>query len=282
MFVVNQKTIMSYIFNEDNVVMAFQTVQINPLRTLFSCMKEMLMAGNIIFKKEGFYIVEMDNTMIILVHLFMNAMKLEKYICKKDKIVIGVKLDHFFKCINSFDTEDILTVCIENDDYSNGVVSCLTLIAQGQGKTRIKKIQLAEPENNENEWPDVTYSKILTFSSHEFTKIIKHMSDISKTLEIKCVGKEIFFTGKGSMSSEQDHRVFTGGDGSGEGEDDEDTTKIVQGVFSLKYLSLFVRCKELCSQLNLYLDNDVPLVVRYDVFNMGELKLALNPVPMDA
>lgn len=272
---------MSYIFNEDNVVMAFQTVRINPIRTLFSCLKEMLGSGNIIFKKEGFYMLEMDNTMIILVHLFMEATKLEYYICKKEKIVIGLKLDHFFKCINSFDTEKTLTICIENEDYSNGVVSCLTLVGQGNGKTRVKKIQLAEPENNEHECPDMDYSKIRTFSSPEFTKIIKHMSDISKTLEIKCVGNEIFFTGKGTMSSETDHRIPYNTENN-EQDDDEDMTKIVQGVFSLKYLSLFVRCKDLCSQLELYLDNDVPLVIKYDVFNMGVLKLALNPSPNEA
>ncbi len=271
---------MSYIFNEDNVVMAFQTVRINPIRTLFSCLKELLGSGNIIFKKEGFYMLEMDASMIILVHLFMEATKLEYYICKKEKIVIGLTLDHFFKCINSFDTEKTLTICIENEDYSNGVVSCLTLVGQGNGKTRVKKIQLAEPDNNEHECPDMDYSKIRTFSSPEFTKIIKHMSDISKTLEIKCVGNEIFFTGKGTMSSETDHRIPYNTESNDK--DDEDMTKIVQGVFSLKYLSLFVRCKDLCSQLELYLDNDVPLVVKYDVFNMGVLKLALNPSPNEA
>ena len=179
------KNNMSYIFNEDNVVMAFQTVQINSFRTIFSCIKEMLITGNIIFKKDGFYMLEMDNSAIILLHLFMDALKFEHYICKKEKIVIGIKLDHFFKCINSFDSEDILTICIENDDYSNGVVSVLTLIGQGSGKTRIKKIQLSDPEHNDCEYPDIVYPKIRTFSSLEFTKIVKHMSDISKTLEIK-------------------------------------------------------------------------------------------------
>jgi|TARA_B110000285_G_C15130215_1_gene623076 proliferating cell nuclear antigen len=277
---------MSYIFNKDNVVMAFQTVQINPIRTLFSCLKEMLVSGNIIFKKEGFYMLDMDDTMIILLHLFIDANNLEYYICKKEKIVIGLKLEHFFKCINSFDSKDTLTICIENDDYCNGVVSYLTLIAQGHGKTRIKKIQLSEPGNNECEYPDIIYPKIRTFSSVEFTKIVRHMSDISKTLEIKCVGNEIFFTGKGSMSSEQDHRTPYNVKSNVDGvethtNDDTDTTTIVQGVFSLKYLGLFVRCKDLCENLELYLDNDAPLVVKYNVFNMGVLKLALNPSSTD-
>ena len=78
------------------------------------------------------------------------------------------------------------------------------------------------------------------------------------------------------MSSEQDHRTPYNTK-SLANNDDEDSTTIVQGVFSLKYLSLFVKCKDLCNHLELYLDNDTPLVVKYDVFNLGTLKLALNP-----
>lgn len=271
---------MSYNFNEDNVVMAFKTVQINPIRILFSCLKELLVSGNMVFKKEGFKMMEMDDSLIILLHLFMDAEKLEYYVCKKEKIVIGLKFDHFYKCINSFDSEETLTICIENEDYSNGFVSCLTLIGEGKGKTRIKKIQLGEPGDNEYEYPEIDYPKIRTFSSPEFAKIVKHMSDISKTLEIKCVGNELFFTGKGSMSSETDHRTPSNTQVT-EGDEKEDMSKIVHGVFSLKYLSLFVRCKELCPQLELYLNNDAPLVVKYDVFNMGVLRLALNPTTLD-
>jgi proliferating cell nuclear antigen len=271
---------MSYNYDENNVVMAFQTVRINAIRTLFSCMKELLVSGNIVFNKDGFHIMEMDNSLIILLHLFMDANKFEYYVCKKDKIMIGLKFEHFYKCINSFDSEKTLTICIENEDYSNGFVSHLTLIGEGNGKVRIKKIQLGEPGEQEYEYPEVFYPKMRTFSSSEFTKIVKHMSDVSKTLEIKCVGNELFFTGKGTMSSELDHRtpnkIIKHDD-----DNSEDMTTIVHGVFSLKYLSLFSRCKELCSQLELYLDNDAPLTIKYDVFNMGILRLSLNPTTLD-
>jgi len=94
--------------------------------------------------------------------------------------VIGLKFEHFYKCINSFDSEEELTICIENEDYSNGFVSQLTLIGEGKGKTRIKKIQLGVPGNNEHDYPEINYPRIRTFSSPEFAKIVKHMSDISK------------------------------------------------------------------------------------------------------
>jgi hypothetical protein len=50
---------------------------------------------------------------------------------------------------------------------------------------------------------------------------------------------------------------------------------IVQGMFSLRILCLFSKCSALSSSVELYLRNDYPLIVRYQVANLGEIKLVL-------
>jgi len=52
-------------------------------------------------------------------------------------------------------------------------------------------------------------------------------------------------------------------------------TEIVQGVFELKYLTMFTKCTNLCPSIELYLKNDYPLVLRYMVANLGEIRLVL-------
>ena len=54
------------------------------------------------------------------------------------------------------------------------------------------------------------------------------------------------------------------------------TTK---GEFSLKNLSYFIKCTNLCSQIEIYLENNLPLVVKYNVASLGEIKLCLAPLP---
>jgi proliferating cell nuclear antigen len=49
----------------------------------------------------------------------------------------------------------------------------------------------------------------------------------------------------------------------------------VQGVFLLKHLVLFTKCTNLCQNIELYLKNDFPLILRYTVANLGEVKLIL-------
>ena len=52
---------------------------------------------------------------------------------------------------------------------------------------------------------------------------------------------------------------------------------IIQGVFNLKYLVLFTKCTNLCGSVELYLKNDYPLILKYAVASLGEIKLCLAP-----
>ena len=60
----------------------------------------------------------------------------------------------------------------------------------------------------------------------------------------------------------------------------QSSNKIIQGIFSLKNLGYFIKCTNLCSQIEIYLENDLPLVVKYNVADLGEIQLCLSPLPM--
>jgi proliferating cell nuclear antigen len=55
----------------------------------------------------------------------------------------------------------------------------------------------------------------------------------------------------------------------------QDSSKVIQGVFSLKNLGYFIKCTNLCSQIELHLENDYPLVVKYFVASLGTIRLCL-------
>ena len=59
----------------------------------------------------------------------------------------------------------------------------------------------------------------------------------------------------------------------------QDSTKVIQGEFSLKNLSYFIKCTNLCNSIEMFLENDLPLVVKYSVASLGEIKLCLAPLP---
>ena len=59
----------------------------------------------------------------------------------------------------------------------------------------------------------------------------------------------------------------------------QEDSKIIQGEFSLKNLSYFIKCTNLCNSIEIYLENDLPLIVKYSVASLGEIKLGLAPLP---
>jgi proliferating cell nuclear antigen len=260
-------------------VLTIKTVQIAPFRTLMTALKDILLETNITFQPDGIRIINMDKSHTILAHLYLAAQNFEFYECKQEKIIIGVNMFHLFKLINSIDNDDTLTIYIENADYFDGIVSYLALkFENGDIKQcKTQKLKLIEPEPEELEYPDVTFSSIINLPSADFQKIIRDLSCISDKLEIKSVGNELIFKCQGQFASAEIHRAES--DGSMGFIMKPDSSTVIQGEFSLKNLGYFIKCTNLCSQIEMYLENDLPLVVKYDVASLGSIRLCLVPLP---
>ena len=260
-------------------VLTIKTVQIAPFRTLMTALKDILLETNITFEPDGMRIINMDKSHTILVHLFLSAQNFEFYECKKDKIIIGVNMFHLFKLINTIENEETLTLYIENSDYVDGIVSYLTLkYENGEIKQcKTQKLRLIEPDPEELQYPDVAFSSIINLPSTDFQKIIRDLTCISDKLEIKSVGNELIFKCSGQFASAEIHRAES--DGSMEFITKQDSSKIIQGEFSLKNLGYFIKCTNLCQQIEVYLENDLPLVVKYNVASLGSIKMCLAQLP---
>jgi proliferating cell nuclear antigen len=263
----------------DNNVLTIKTVQIAPFRTLMTALKDILIETNISFKPDGIRIINMDKSHTVIVHLFLPAVNFEFYDCKKEKIIITVNMFQLFKLINTIDNDDTLTIYIENADYHDGVVDYLALKFENgtikQCKTQ--KLKILDSEQDEMEVPDVQFSSVINLPSADFQKIIRDLSCISERLEIKSVGNELIFNCQGPFASANITRLET--DESMVIIQKPDSSKVIQGEFSLKNLGYFIKCTNLCPQIEIYFENDLPLVVKYNVASLGEIKLGLVPLP---
>ena len=266
------------LFKDDNVL-TIKTVQIAPFRTLMAALKDILLETNITFEHDGMKIINMDKSHTILAHVHLHSQNFEFYECKKDKIIVGVNMFHLFKLINTIENDETLTIYIENSDYTDGVVSHLTLkYENGQIKQcKTQKLRLIEPEPEELQYPDVTFSSIINLPSTDFQKIVRDLSCISDKLEIKSVGNELIFKCSGQFATAEIHRAES--DGSMGFILKQDSSKIIQGEFSLKNLGYFIKCTNLCQQIEMYLENDLPLVIKYNVASLGSVTLCLSQLP---
>ena len=267
--------------NESNInnVLTIKTVQIAPFRILMTALKDILLDTNIIFTKDCMRIINMDKTHTILVNMVLKADNFEFYECKHDKIIIGVNMFHLFKLISSIDNDDTLTLYIENDDYNDGIVTELGLKFENGNikQSKIQKLRLIEPEQEELEIPDLVFSSVINIPSSDFQKIVRDLANISEKLEIKSVNDELIFKCSGQYAKAEIRR--TESQGSMQFIQKHVNSDIVQGEFSLKNLVYFIKCTNLCNQIEIFLENNRPLIVKYNVASLGEIKLCLAPLP---
>lgn len=265
--------------NEENNVLTIKTVQIQPIRNMITAIKDILTDATITFTKEGMKIINFDKTHTILVNVSLHANRFEKYNCIPDKIIVCANTLHLFKVISTMSNDDTLSIYIDKADYHDGIVSHLGLqYDNGDIKQCYsQKLRLIEPDTEEMHVPDVEYSTAINMPSSDFQKIIRDLNGISDRIEIKSVGNDLIFSCDGSFASS---RIFRSeSDGYMNFIQKSDASVIIQGEFSLKSLSHFIKCTPLCTHLEMYLGNDLPLIVKYDVASLGEIKLCLAPLP---
>lgn len=265
--------------NEDNNILTIKTVQIQPIRNMITAIKDILTDATITFTKEGMKIINFDKTQTILVNVFLSADRFEKYVCLPDKVIICANTLHLFKVISTMSNDDTLSIYIDKADYHDGIVSHLGLqYDNGDIKQCYnQKLRLIEPDMEEMNVPDVTYSTVINMPSSDFQKIVRDLNGISDRIEIKSVGNDMIFSCEGNFASS---RIFRSeSNGNMNFIQKNDASVVFQGEFSLKSLSHFIKCTPLCSHLEMYLGNDLPLIVKYDVASLGEIKLCLVPLP---
>lgn len=221
----------------------------------------------------------MDKSHTILVHVMLHAQNFETYECNENRIIIGINIMHLFKIIHTCDTNDALSIYIDAADFDNGVVRALTFRFDNDVKKQCKitRLRLTDPGEFIDDYPNVTFSSVINMQSVEFQRIIRDLSVLSDRLEIKSIGSEVRFSCKGIFSNSE-ITCTESNDGLSFIEKN-DPSKIIQGIFSLKSLGYFVKCTNLCQQIELYLENNLPLVVKYNVASLGSIQLCLASLP---
>ena len=247
-----------------------RTVQATAFKTLIEALKELLIDTCMEFDETGMKIVSMDTSHIVLVHLKLEASKFESYYCK-NKVSIGINTLNFHKLIKTINSNDTLTLFME----SNNTNFLGIKIENGEKNTKTTyRLNLLDLDNTKISIDPAEFNSVITLPSSDFQKICRDMKNIADFVEIKNINNQLIFTCKGDYC--QQETVISDND-NGNTISNKNANEIVQGIFNLKYLVLFTKCTNLCNTVELYLKNDYPLIIKYDVASLGSIKLCLAP-----
>lgn len=248
----------------------FKTVQSDAIKTLVETLKETLKEATFTFDKNGAKLVAMDNTRVALIHLRLNASEFQQYYCKKKKILVSLNLHILFKLMKFVEKDSCLTFYIEKD---NRDVLSMEIRNRLKNTRTIVKINLLDMENDQIEIPEAEFSSIIVMPSQEFHKVCKDISNVSDYIEIKSVGENLIFSCDGD-SAKLETTFGKAPDGI---EFSSESDQIIQGIFSLKYLLAFTKATSLHSSVRIYIKNNWPMILEYQVASLGTLKFCLSP-----
>lgn len=257
----------------DQYIMYMNTVQASAFCKTIESLKEILNDTNITFDNEGIRIMTMDGLKTSLINVRMYGKNFEQYYCENE-ILVGVNMANLHKLIKSIENNDMLTLYLKKDE-----VYTLGIIINNPDKNRSTqlKLKLLDLDHKRIEVPSTEFRNVITLPSSDFQRICRDMQNIGDKITIENYGTHIQLVCKGDFADQT--TVISGINKDVTTECPE--SEVVRGTFSLKHLSLFTRCTNLCNTVELYLKNEYPLLVKYGIANLGRIFMALTPCIID-
>ena len=259
--------------SKDDYCLYIKTIQAQVFKQVIDALKDILTDVNLEVDNTGLKIVAMDNTNIVLIHMKMEADKFEDFFCE-NKMYIGVCMLKLHCLIKTIGTNDLLTLYVTKNEPS---ILGICISNNDKNVQTNYKLSTLDIDVLNIVIPPVDFHTIITMPSTYLQKIIRDMHNLAEYIEIRNVADQLILSCKGDfctqetiLGTEKSNNVII------EKSKTENSHEIIQGVFNLKYLTIFTKCTNLCSNVEIYMKNSYPIILKYSIASLGEIKLCLS------
>jgi proliferating cell nuclear antigen len=172
---------------------------------------------------------------------------------------------------------DTMTWLVDDEDINKLIV---VLESSERKEKKTFKLNLMDIEEETYDITPIQFPYSITLPSQDFHKYCKDMAGSTDKIEIKATSNKLFFSGRGEIGNIEFEVGETNG-GLSIVSTTSNTNEIVHGLFELKFLLIFTKCTNLCNQVTMFLKNDYPIIITYQIAALGEIKLVLSPTKSD-
>jgi len=260
--------------NANGNLFEIRTVQAGAFRTLVEALKEILTEANLEFDATGIKVMSVDETHTVLVYLRLHNDRFENFYCPA-KHILGVNMIYLFKLIKTMGNNDSLTLYLPASNPNK-----LGIRMENSDKSTVTNyfLKLFDTNVDEIQIPNLNFSNIIHMPSLDLQKICRDMNALGEKLDVEITssGSDLMFKCEGDFAEQE--TIMSENNNTMKVQKSGSASEVVQGVFQLKHLVLFTKCTSLCPSIEMYLKNDYPLILKYDVANLGSIKLVLAPL----
>ena len=252
----------------ENYNLYIRTVQSQSIKILVESLNEVLTDIILYFDSNGLKIMTMDNVRVALVYVRLIKDNFEEYVCN-NKIMCGINMIYFFKLLKTVGNNDVLTLFIKSDSYNE-----LGIRIENKEKNTIMEsyLKMLDISEEKIEIPDIVYDSVISMPSVDLQKYCRDLSVISNKVNITSTDSKFILESVGDFASQkiiigeaQNGLIFS-----------KKNQKVIE-TFDLKYLNSFTKSTNLCSTVEIFLKKGYPLVIEYNVANLGKLQFCLAP-----
>jgi proliferating cell nuclear antigen len=242
--------------------MRLRTIQAVAIKSVFEVLKDIINDVNLYFDEDGVHIIALDIARTALVHMTLSAENFEEYDCKS-KVIAGMNMANTYKLLKSVTNNDTLEMSISNGET-------LEMVVHNQTKKAFSKFNLKLLDIDEDllESPDLDTDIITTIPSVDFQRICRDMGNLADDINIFRDDDILELSCKGDFA-----------DQSTSIECPENINKRIGNTFSLKYINLFTKATGMCSSVQILQnseDDTLPIILRYTIANLGDMKFYLS------
>lgn len=251
------------VISKDDCDVFVKTIQTSVIKSCFDVLKEIVFEATIHVDKTGLKIVSMDSSKTSLVHLKLDSDQFEEFVCTSPT-PIGVSVMLLQRLIKSATSNDTITFAVKKGVTHELVIAVESMTTSNSSVYTIKLLDLPVQTI---EIPEFEYEHVLTVQSATFQKIVREMSNLGQTVEIKSNGTRITMRCDGDFASQETQLG-----------DPSDASDTFSASYTLKYLNLFAKSASVSLNVLLFIDNQRPMILEFDVGTLGKIKFLLSPI----
>lgn len=278
--------------DDANYLVKIEILEPTNFKALFNILKDnVIQEANINITEEGIEILEMDPTRSVIVHVLLSANKFSSYYCHQP-LKIGIDVLNLTKILKNIGNKDILTLIVENprasvgtsahsDDSDASITFGLLIENPTKGERTKIRIDTIDVNDHDLDTPDLNYPFFIQMPSSDLQSIVTRTKSAGgEIVKILFTKETLQFYSRGEVGVSETTRSRTPKDDSlkiQRNPKSGDESNIIEIYVVLEKLVEFTKCVSLSSIATIYLKNDYPLFLEYDVGKMGLVHLGVGP-----
>lgn len=250
------------------------------LKRVIDAIKDLVNEANFLCTSDGLQMQAMDRSHVALICLTLLSDGFVEYDCPSD-FTLGLNVSLLSKILKCAENSDSLRLEAEADG------DCLNVTFESPNGQRTSTFEMrrTDIDGDHIEIPDTEYQCSVKMPCAQFKKVVGDLGLLGETCSLSVKKGEVVFKltsevgGNAQFALKEDRTAKREVDQMTVDVDTDD--RCVTMAFAVGYLGQFAKTSGISEQVGLFMSNEMPLYITYDMGDIGSVGYYLAPKIMD-